>query len=91
MAMELIKCCNQRLEKRLGDLTPGVELLKKRKKPLSSATEEWERGPGLLLEAGQTPGKGASLTSIMCLLLVIKTQIIGAMVIEELRSNERTS
>lgn len=26
MAIELIKCCNQRLEKRLGDSAPGAEL-----------------------------------------------------------------
>lgn len=90
MAIELIKCCNQRLEKRLGDLTPGVELLKK-KEATELCNEKWEWGPGLLLDAGQTRGEGASLTSSMCLLLVIKTQFIGTMVRGELSGNKRTS
>lgn len=53
--------------------------------------EEWEWGPGFLLDAGQTPGKGASLTSSACLLSAIKTQIIGAVATGEPRSNKRTS
>lgn len=36
---------------------------------------EW--GPGLLLDARQTPGRGASLTSSMRLRLAIKMQLIG--------------
>lgn len=53
--------------------------------------EEWEWGPGLLLDAGQTPGEGASLTSSMCLWSVIKTRLIGAVVMEEPVRSKRTS
>lgn len=42
MVMELIKCCNQRLEKRLGDLFPGVKLLK-----TSEATQLCHGGVGM--------------------------------------------
>lgn len=42
MAIELIKCCNQRLEKRLGHSAPGVELLKK-----EEATQLCEGGVGM--------------------------------------------
>lgn len=40
-------------------------------------TQPRQWGPGLLLDAGQTPGRGASLTSSMCLLLAIKMRLIG--------------
>lgn len=47
------------------------------KKEGSLVTEQGEWGPGLLLDAGQTLGKGASLTSSMRLLSAIKMEVIG--------------
>lgn len=50
---------------------------------------EW--GPGLLLDAGQAPGQGASLTSSMSLLSAVKMQLIGAVVLGEPRRNQTAS
>lgn len=51
-------------------------------------TEQGEWDPGLLLDAGQTPGLGASLTSTMCLLSVIKMELIGG---TSAKNNKMTS